>query len=49
MAVPGCPLAIIDAGVLVSMGLPGTIVPPTPKAGGGWIVYILFQDPWQEA
>ena len=31
-------LAIIDAGVLVSMGLPGTIVPPTPKAGGGWIV-----------
>jgi hypothetical protein len=34
-------LAIIDAGVLVSMGLPGTIAPPTPKAGGGWIVYIL--------
>ena len=34
-------LAIIDAGVLVSMDLPDAIVPPTPKAGGGWIVYIF--------
>jgi hypothetical protein len=34
-------LAIIDAGVLVSMGLPERIVPPTPKAGGEWMVYMF--------